>query len=136
MLRLTQRLSTRSFFIQSRSFFSLSLNESTCTPLNCTSVSTPSLSKPLLSVSIPTPSVPLPFSLSNISINDPLTIDNNRDLDMDIEIDNSIECVKRTFQPNFLRRKRKHGFLRRTKTTHGKQTLARRLIRGRKRLAA
>jgi large subunit ribosomal protein L34 len=45
------------------------------------------------------------------------------------------ETVKRTFQPNKLRRKRTHGFLVRMRTRAGRAVISRRRRKGRKRVS-
>ncbi|KAL7460020.1 hypothetical protein ACHAXS_000488 [Conticribra weissflogii] len=42
--------------------------------------------------------------------------------------------IKRTFQPSIIRKRRKHGFLRRKESVGGRRVLKRRMAKGRARL--
>lgn len=47
----------------------------------------------------------------------------------------AIHAIKRTFQPSLVRRKRKHGFLKRLRHRHGRKILQRRRAKNRLRMA-
>jgi large subunit ribosomal protein L34 len=57
-------------------------------------------------------------------------IDNLQSLLGDI----STWLIKRTYQPSIIRKRRKHGFMRRKESVGGRRVLARRLAKGRMRL--
>jgi len=48
--------------------------------------------------------------------------------------DSLLECIKRTWQPSVLKRKRKHGFMKRTSTANGRKILENRRKVGRHRI--
>jgi len=49
--------------------------------------------------------------------------------------DTSVHCVKRTYQPSWVKRKRTHGFLHRLGSKGGRRVIQRRLAKGRKYMA-
>ncbi|KAL6079120.1 Ribosomal protein L34 [Balamuthia mandrillaris] len=51
------------------------------------------------------------------------------------ENNNTIQCIKRTYQPSKCRRRRTHGFLVRIRRQGGRNLFERRLTKGRKRLS-
>eukprot|EP00466_Bigelowiella_natans_P011030 jgi/Bigna1/43603/e_gw1.81.46.1 len=45
--------------------------------------------------------------------------------------EDGLQLIKRTYQPNVLRRKRKHGYLSRMRTRNGRKIIERRRAKGR-----
>ena len=62
-------------------------------------------------------------------------IDSKDFVDPTVSKDTHMECLKRPFQPNNLKKRRTHGFLARKKTVGGRNVLLRRLKKGRHSLA-
>jgi len=50
-------------------------------------------------------------------------------------IDGALMWIKRTWQPSLVKRKRKHGFMKRKESVGGRKVLKRRFNKGRKRLS-
>lgn len=63
----------------------------------------------------------------------------NRDLFVagdDASVDEGLQCVKRTYQPSIIIRKRRHGYLSRVRTHSGRRVLQRRRHKGRRNISA
>ena len=71
------------------------------------------------------------------SVRSPLLEADVIDVDVDGEAArDALHLVKRTFQPSLLKRKRRHGFLKRKSTPGGRRVLKRRLLKRRWRISA
>ncbi|GAM19038.1 hypothetical protein SAMD00019534_022130 [Acytostelium subglobosum LB1] len=85
---------------------------------------------------------PMIASLSSISLKPSSglslldqAIDESSSISDSVEHD-SIECIKRTYQPSVLIRKRRHGFMHRMSSKAGRRVLQRRITHGRSHISA
>jgi large subunit ribosomal protein L34 len=83
--------------------------------------------------------------VTNKSIAEEVSQNANADIGMEVDesaamlpdlLDTSVWYQKRTFQPSLIRRKRKHGFLKRVRTSSGRKILNHRRRKGRRSLCA
>lgn len=83
--------------------------------------------------------------VTNKSIGEEVSQNANADIGMEVDesaamlpdlLDTSVWYQKRTFQPSLIRRKRKHGFLKRVRTSSGRKILNHRRRKGRRSLCA